>query len=69
MCPNWVALSLVLVSEHVLSDQPQRVIFHITGPVSVTTNRVWGILDIDIVVNSLNTFPGMVMLILMGPYH
>ena len=69
MCPNWVTLNLVLVLEHALSNQPQLVIAHMTGPVAVTINRVWGVLNIDIVVSSLNTFPDMVMLRLVGPHH
>ena len=69
LCPNWIALSLVPVSEHALSDQPQLAIAHMTGPVAVTTNQFWGVLNIDIVVSSLNTFPDMVMLRLVGPHH
>ena len=70
MCPNWVALSLVPVSEHALYHQPQLLIAYMMRPVAVTTNRVWGVLNIDIVVSSLNNLPDMVTLLrLVGPPH
>ena len=66
--PNRIALSLVPFPEHALSDQPQLAISHILGPVAMTTNTGWEGLNIGIVVWSLDTFPNMVMIRLVGPY-
>ena len=65
--PNWIMLSLVPVPEHALSDQPHLAIAHNAGPVTMTIKLVWGVLNIDIVVCSLDTVPDMVMLKLVGP--
>ena len=70
LCLNWIALCLVPVLEHALSNQPQLAIAHMMRPVAVTTKQVWGVLNIDTVVNSSNNLPDMVTLLrLVGPHH
>ena len=67
LCPNWIVLCLVPVSEHVLSNQPQLAIAQTKRPVAVTTKRVWGVENL---VSSLNNLPDMVTLLrLVGPHH